>query len=263
MRIGKKFGKYQTYGYIFDCDIFKYKNRTIGGLLFEIKIYGKIQQFELEGAVSIQISKLNGITIWMNYRAKHISVEPHKIYFLVQYENYEEPIEITNEILDQYLDYIVGQDYHDSEIRSFGPECRISGWKEQLIEKIEGKNVVRKKIYKVYGYMFECDTFRYDGQIITGLCCEIRTSSTIPQWDLDRFVKIQLSKENGFSIIISCSARNIFVEPYKIYFLARDSLTEVEEPIEVDHDVLLKYQNYIIENPGRHCAESSELLHVR
>lgn len=272
MRLGKRLaghtrgrkGTYKIYGYIFDCDVFIYKNREITGVLYEIKTNSTMPEWKFEDAVSVHFSRTGGLTIRLDHRVRHIRVEPYKIYLLAKYENYEEPIEITEEILFEHLEEAIDHGYYDdTESRSFIDHCRISGWRERLMERVGEHEIVRKKIYRLYGYMFDCDTFMYDGHTITGLCCEIRTASAVPQDELDGYVRIRLTKEEGFSIFINCSAKNIFVEPYKIYFLAQDECSGIEEPIEVGHDVLLKYREHIIESPERCCAESSSLVYIR
>lgn len=99
--------KYKIYGYMFDCHKFIYNNRYITGLCCAVKINQGVSDKELE-AVAIHISKTNGFTILLNSEAVNIMIQPHKIYALALSENQEEElIEINNNLLMQYSDYII------------------------------------------------------------------------------------------------------------------------------------------------------------
>ncbi len=112
--------------------------------------------------------------------------------------------------------------------------------------------------WKIYGYMFDCDEFIYKNRHITGFCCEIKVNQNISEKKVNENVAIQISKTNGFTIMLNSKAKNIIIQPYKIYALALCENKE-EEPIEINNDVLIKNSSYIIEgiNSG---AESSWLL---
>ena len=104
--------------------------------------------------------------------------------------------------------------------------------------------------YKIYGYMFDCNEFKYNNRHITGMCCAVQIHQTISnkkfKKELD-LVAVQITKADGFIILLNSKAQNIVVQPYKIYFLAMCENYE-EELIEVDNKTLKKYSNYIIED---------------
>lgn len=109
----------------------------------------------------------------------------------------------------------------------------------------------------VYGYMFDCHEFEYNNRHITGLCCEIKMNLDALTEELNA-VAIQISKTDGFTILLNSRATSVIVQPYKIYALALCENHE-EEPIEIDDDVLNKFSNYIIEDING-SAESSWLI---
>lgn len=65
---------------------------------------------------------------------------------------------------------------------------------------------------------------------------------------LRKNVNIQFTQEEGFSIVIRGNAKNILVQPYKIYFCAEpiDGHSGLE-PLEADDEALKTYRQYFYE----------------
>ncbi len=103
------------------------------------------------------------------------------------------------------------------------------------------------KKQKILGYMFDCHEFIYNNRRITGLCCSIKINNKISEAEINESVAIQLSKKNGFTILLNSKAQNIIVQPYKIYALALCENSE-EELLEIKTDVLIQNECCIIED---------------
>lgn len=117
------------------------------------------------------------------------------------------------------------------------------------------KNKNSPNKWKIYAYMFDCHEFRYKNNLITGLCCAIKINQLKSVRNLEEFVAVQVSKENGFLILLKSNAKDIIVQPYKIYALAMCSNFE-ERLIEIKHDIIMAHADSIIESINNN-AESS------
>lgn len=117
------------------------------------------------------------------------------------------------------------------------------------------------KRWKAYGYNMHSDVFKYNGRNIDGLLVSIIIPSTNSERQVQRNVSIRYTKEDGFTVAVKCNAKNIVVQPYKIYFCAEPTDGQIGlETIEVSSTVLEKYSAYYHE--GMNCSvESCWLVH--
>lgn len=116
----------------------------------------------------------------------------------------------------------------------------------------------RDKNWKIYAYMFDCHEFCLNNMQITGLCCAIKIQEIKPIHNLHELVEIELTKNEGFTVLIRSIAKNIIVQPYKIYGLALCNNSE-EKLVEISNKVLKEHNDSIIESISNH-AESSWLI---
>lgn len=111
---------------------------------------------------------------------------------------------------------------------------------------------------KVYAYMFDCKQFMYKGRIIAGFCCAVKMYCKRSYREAEHHISIRLTKDHGFIIQLNCVAKNVKIQPYKVYVLAVCENLE-EELMEISYSELMKHSEYIIESVNA-SAESVWLI---
>ena len=112
---------------------------------------------------------------------------------------------------------------------------------------------------KVYAYMFDCKQFSYKGRIITGFCCAIKIYCKRSYREAERHISIRLTKDQGFIMQLNSVAKNVKIQPYKVYALAVCENLE-EELIEISYSELMEHSEYIIESTNA-SAEATWMIH--
>ena len=108
---------------------------------------------------------------------------------------------------------------------------------------------------KIYAYMFDCEQFSYKGRIITGFCCAVKMYCKRSYREAECHMSIRLTKDQGFIIQLNGIAKNVEIQPYKVYVLAVCENLE-EELIEITYSELMSHSEYIIESVNA-SAEST------
>lgn len=122
----------------------------------------------------------------------------------------------------------------------------------------EDINTVEKPIeWHIWGITYDCEEFFYDGKKVTALMYSIKVNkpSSHPYSD---GIKIRLTKDHGFDILIDGRCKDYIVSPYKIYFLIETGYA-MTEPVEVSYLELMKHSKYFIES-GFECSPEAEWL---
>lgn len=116
---------YLILGYAFECREFKYQDKIVKGLVFEVKTDKKISE-DNKSNITIELSKREGFWIRLHQNAKGIKVEPYKSYVLVPCEDDPrglelEQIEIShkelmkhNDCFDNGFNYGASSEYYVS-----------------------------------------------------------------------------------------------------------------------------------------------------